>query len=72
LVVSIPSGALAAVDLADRIRKRRRAGQLIERAQQLAEQQVTIYVVVPERVVELRTLTPDQLLELLPDDQPGG
>jgi hypothetical protein len=72
LAVSIPSAALAAVDLADRIRKRRRAGQLIERAQQLAEQQVTIYVVVPERVVELRTLTPDQLLELLPDDQPGG
>jgi hypothetical protein len=72
LVVSIPSGALAAVDLADRIRKRRRAGELIERAQQLAEQQVTIYVVVPERVVERRTLTPDQLLELLPDDQPGG
>ena len=60
------------MDLADRIRKRSRAGELIERAQQLAEQQVTIYVVVPERVVELRTLTPDQLLELLPDDQPGG
>jgi hypothetical protein len=33
---------------------------------------VTIYVVVPERTVELRTLTPDQLLDLLPDDQPGG
>jgi hypothetical protein len=60
------------VDLADRIRKRRRAGELIDHAQQLADQQVTIYVVVPERTVELRPLTPDQLLDLLPDDQPGS
>ena len=72
LVVSIPSAAFATVDLADRIRKRRRAGELIDHAQQLADQQVTIYVVVPERTVELRPLTPDQLLDLLPDDQPGG
>ena len=72
LAVSIPSAALGALDLADRIRKRRRAGELIEHAQQLAEQQVNIYVIVPERTVELRTLTPDQLLELLPDDHPGG
>jgi hypothetical protein len=72
LVVSIPSAALAAVDLADRIRKRRRAGELIDHAQQLAGQQVTIYVIVPERTVELRTLTPDQLLDLLPDDHPAS
>lgn len=72
LVVSIPSAALAAVDLADRIRKRRRAGELIDHAQHLADQQVTIYLIAPERTVELRTLTPDQLLDLLPDDQPAS
>jgi hypothetical protein len=72
LVVSIPSAALAAVDLADRIRKRRRASELIDHAQQLAQQRVTIYVVVPERTVELRTLTPDQFLDLLPEDHPGS
>jgi hypothetical protein len=72
LVVSIPSGALAAVDLADRIRKRRRAGELIDHAQHLAEQQVTIYVIAPGRTIELRTLTPDQLLDLALDDHPAS
>jgi hypothetical protein len=60
------------VDLADRIRKRRRAGEFINHAQQLAEQQVTIYVIVPEPAVELRTLTPDELLDLLPEDHPSS
>jgi hypothetical protein len=72
LVVSIPSAALAALDLADRIRKRRRAGELIDQAQHLAGQQVNIYLVVPARTVELRTLTPDQLLDLLPGDHPAS
>ena len=34
-VLSIPSAALAVADLADRIRKRRRASELIDHAQQL-------------------------------------
>jgi 3-methyladenine DNA glycosylase/8-oxoguanine DNA glycosylase len=72
LVVSIPSAALAAVDLADRIRKRRRAGELIDHAQHLAEQQVNIYLIAPGRTVEFRTLTPDQLLDLLPADHPAS
>jgi hypothetical protein len=72
LVVSIPSAALAALDLADRIRKRRRAGELIKHAQHLAGQQVNIYLIASQRTVELRTLTPDQLLDLLPDDHPAS
>jgi hypothetical protein len=36
LVLSIPSAALAVTDLADRIRKRRRATELIDHAQQVA------------------------------------
>ena len=68
LVMSIPPAALAARDLADRIRKRRRAAELIDHAQQLAGQQVTVYLIFPGRTVELRTLTPDQLLDLANDD----
>ena len=64
LVLSIPSAALAVTDLADRIRKRRRATNLIDQARQLAAQQVTVYVMSPGHTVELSTLTPDQLLDL--------
>src|SRR5690242_11880404 len=38
LVLSIPPAALAVQDLADRIRKRRRAKELIDQAQHLAAQ----------------------------------
>lgn len=71
LIVSIPSTALAVLDLADRIRKRRRATELIDRAQQLAAQQVTIYLMSPSRTIDLRTLTPDQLLDLA-DEGPAS
>jgi hypothetical protein len=64
LVLSIPSAALAVADLAERIRKRRQAGELIDQAKQLAAQQVTVHLMFPGRTVELRTLTPDQLLDL--------
>ena len=47
LVLSIPSAALAVADLADRIRKRRRAAELIDHARQLAARQVTIYLISP-------------------------
>ena len=44
LVLSIPSAALAVADLADRIRKRRRAQELIDHAQLLAARQVRVYL----------------------------
>jgi len=68
LVVSIPSAVLAVQDLADRIRKRHRAQELIDHAQQQAARQVTIYLTSVDRIVELRTLTPDQLLDLAGED----
>jgi hypothetical protein len=64
-VLSIPSAALAVADLADRIRKRRRARELIDQAQQLADQHVTARIISQGHTVELRTIAPDQLLDLL-------
>jgi hypothetical protein len=68
LVLSIPSAALAVADLADRIRKRRRAQELMDHAQHLAAQQVSIYLISHGRTTDLRTLTPDQLLDQLADE----
>jgi hypothetical protein len=58
LVLSIPSAALAVADLADRIRKRRRAADLIDHARQLAARQVTIYLISPGHTTDMSTLTP--------------
>jgi molybdenum cofactor biosynthesis enzyme len=63
-----PQAALAVLDLADRIHKRRRATELIDHAQQLATQHVNVHLITQNRTVELRTLTPDQLLDLAHDD----
>ncbi len=68
LVLSIPSAALAVADLADRIRKRHRAADLIDHARQQAARQVTIYLITPGRTTDLITLTPDQLLDLADED----
>ncbi|MFF4270440.1 hypothetical protein [Streptomyces sp. NPDC001536] len=68
LLVSIPSAMLAVADIADRIRKRRRASELIERAQQLSAQQATVRLVCEDRSVDLAALTPDQLLDLVADE----
>ena len=68
MVLSIPSAALAVADLADRIRKRRRAADLIGQARQLAARHVTVYLISPGRTVELSTLDPDQLLDLAGQD----
>jgi hypothetical protein len=70
LVLSIPSAALAVQDLADRTRKRRRASELIAHARHLADQQITVTLVTGGRAVELRTLTPDQLLDLQGGEDP--
>ena len=64
LVVSLPSAALAVADLADRIRKRRRAAELIDHARQLAFRQVTITVITSSSVINLAIMTPDQLLDV--------
>ncbi|WP_416959601.1 hypothetical protein [Streptomyces sp. Agncl-13] len=68
LIVSIPSAMLAVADIADRIHKRRRASELIERARQLRAQQATVRLVREDRSVDLATLTPDQLLDLIADE----
>jgi hypothetical protein len=72
LAVSIPSAALAVLDLTDRIQKRRRAKELIDEARQLATQQVTVCLMAQSRLVELTTLAPDQLLDLLADENPAN
>ena len=68
LIVSIPSAMLAVADIADRIHKRRRAGELIERARQLRTQQGAARLVCGDRSVDLATLTPDQLLDHIADE----
>ncbi|MDX2594209.1 hypothetical protein PV343_18440 [Streptomyces sp. WI03-4A] len=68
LIVSIPSAMLAVADIADRIHKRRRAGELIERAQQLHTQHTAVRLVHEDRSVDLATLTPDQLLDIIADE----
>ena len=68
LAASLPSAALAVADLADRIRKRHRAAELIDCARQQADRQVTITVITPGHITELSTLTPDQLLDLRADE----
>jgi hypothetical protein len=72
LALSIPSAALAVLDLADRAHKRRRAKELIDHAQRLAAQQETVCVMSRRRTAELRTLEPDQLLDRLADEGTAG
>jgi hypothetical protein len=67
-VLAIPATALAVKDLADRMRKRRRAKELIDRAQELGERRVSVVVVERTRTIEIRGLDPDQLLELFGGD----
>lgn len=64
----IPPAALTVLDPADRAGKRQRAEELIQEAQYLAAGQVAAWVVTPSRVVELSTLTPDQVLVLARED----
>ena len=72
MVLSIPSAALAVGDLADRIRKRRRAQELIDQAERLADERVSVRVVTRARTVEVRGLDPDRLLELLAAEDADG
>jgi hypothetical protein len=56
VVLSIPSAALAVLDLADRIHKRRRASELIDHAQQLANQHVAVRLISQGHTTELSTM----------------
>ena len=72
LALSIPPAALAVTDLADRIRKRRRARELLDEAEQLADHGVKACMLTRStevRAIELRGLTPDQLLEFLAGEE---
>ena len=71
LAVSLPSAALAVADLANRVRKRHRAAELIDHARQEAARQITITVMTLGHSIELATLTPDQLLDLQADHDPA-
>lgn len=71
LLVSIPSAALAVTDLADRIRKRRRAKELIDHARRLASQRVVIYLVEADNRIEITQLNADQILDHAASDKTG-
>jgi hypothetical protein len=66
--LAIPSAVLAVKDLADRMRKRRRAKELIDRVQELGDRRVSVLLVKETQTIEIRGLDPDRLLELLADD----
>lgn len=71
LIVSLPAAALAVHDLADRVRKRRRAHELIDHARHLAEQQVIVWLISQDRQIEISSMDPDHLLELMTDNDPS-
>lgn len=72
MVLSIPSAALAVGDLADRIRKRRRATELIDQVERHSDEGVSVRVVTRTRTVQVRGLDPDRLLELLAAEDADG
>ncbi len=72
LVLSLPSVAVAALDLADRLRKRHRSADLIEEARQAQAQQITVRLLTDHGYVQLAALTPDELLDLLDAESPGS
>lgn len=72
LIVSIPSAALAVTDLADRIRKRRRAQELIDRIKQDLDGNTTLKLITDDGPRDISELSPDQLLDLpRPEDPPA-
>ena len=65
LILSIPSAALAVWDLADRIKKRRRAQTLIDEAKRLQiEKKGETYLVTFEGPKRLNDMTADQVVDL--------
>lgn len=72
LIVALPSAALAVADLADRIIKRRRARELTDKAESLSGKGVTVFLVTETRKAELRTLTPDEVVDLAAEEGDAG
>jgi hypothetical protein len=74
LILAIPSAALAVLDIADRIEKRRRATRLIEAGRRLCEgKKVQAFVLMPDGSPKrLQDLTPDQLLDLVAEVRTGS
>jgi hypothetical protein len=70
LIVSIPSAALAVTDLADRIRKRRRAQDLIDKIRQDVDKSTTVKLITDDGPRDLSELKPDQLLDLPRPEEP--
>lgn len=69
LVMSIPGAVLAALDLADRIAKRRRAKKLIETANRIRiERHVEVLTLTADGPKSLADLEPDALLDLAGQD----
>ena len=65
LILSVPSAALAVVDLADRIKKRRRAARLLEVARDTQnENGVVVHILTVGGSVRLDSVGPDQILDL--------
>jgi hypothetical protein len=67
LILSIPSAVLAVIDIADRLKKRRKAQAVIDAAKQAqAEQQADIYLLTVDQTAQpVADLEPDQLLDLV-------
>lgn len=70
LIVSIPSAALAVTDLADRIRKRRRAQDLIDKIRSDLDGNTTLTLITDDGPRDLSELNPDQLLDLPKPEEP--
>ncbi len=65
LILSIPSAALAVLDLTDRIGKRQRARQIIVKAGELrAGGDAQVYIVTAQGAIPLGGMRPDDLLDL--------
>lgn len=65
LVLAIPSAVLAVLDIADRIRKRRRAKQLVARAEEVRITfNVEVSILAPSGPQPVAGLDPDRLLAL--------
>jgi hypothetical protein len=77
LIVSIPSAVLAVIQIgdriADRMEKRRRARELLERTRQILKTgKVEIHIVGKEGARPLIALSPDDLLDLADAKARGG
>jgi hypothetical protein len=72
LIVSIPSAALAVTDLADRIRKRRRAQALIDKIKQDLDGNTAVKLITDDGPRDLSELNSDQILDLPKPEDPSA